>query len=96
MLANGVISDTAFSRIMITIRNPTLDKFAVGACLGSGPFLAGLALIRLRFRVLDQEAGPIDEYGMLYFDRVRHCVFGKINMIRKGDTYWYIRSNVFV
>lgn len=49
---NGVASDTLFSRILVTTRNPTLDRLSVGACLGSDPFPVELKRTKLRFGVL--------------------------------------------
>ncbi|KAF2265818.1 hypothetical protein CC78DRAFT_176879 [Lojkania enalia] len=68
---NGVASDTLFSRILVTTRNPTLDRLSVGACLGGDPFPKELRETKLRFGVLleeDVKEGPLG--------RVEHCCFG--------------------
>ncbi|PSN61852.1 hypothetical protein BS50DRAFT_503958 [Corynespora cassiicola Philippines] len=80
---NGVASDTQFSRIMVTTRNPTLDRLAVGACLGGDPFPRELRETKLRFGVLleeDPREGPLG--------RVEHCCFGAAgetkDIVKKG------------
>lgn len=68
---NGVASDTLFSRILVTTRNPTLDRLSVGACLGGDPFPKELIKTKLRFGVLledDHREGPLG--------KVEHCCFG--------------------
>lgn len=68
---NGVASDTLFSRILVTTRNPTLDRLSVGACLGGDPFPKELRETKLRFGVLleeDPREGPLG--------KVEHCCFG--------------------
>lgn len=89
MVNNGVSSDTVFSRIMTTTRNPTLDRLSVGACLGSDPFPKELERTKLRFGVLDEETG-----GETVFSaggtRIEHCGFGtedEIGPITKGKPY---------
>ncbi|KAF2744187.1 hypothetical protein M011DRAFT_496378 [Sporormia fimetaria CBS 119925] len=47
MYQNGVASDTAFSRIVVTTRNPMLDRLSSGACLGN--VLKELKETKLRF-----------------------------------------------
>ena len=84
---NGVSSDTLFSRIMVTTRNPTIDQLSVGACLGSDPFPKELALTRLRFGVLASRTAdlPFDIQ-----EKIEHVGFGTIEEItplRKGGKY---------
>ncbi|KAF2451460.1 hypothetical protein P171DRAFT_425961 [Karstenula rhodostoma CBS 690.94] len=70
---NGVASDTLFSRILVTTRNPTLDRLSVGACLGGDPFPKELTRTKLRFGVLLEEnprEGPLGT--------VEHCTFGAV------------------
>lgn len=70
---NGVASDTLFSRIVVTTRNPTLDRLSVGACLGGDPFPKELTRTKLRFGVLHEEnprEGPLGT--------VEHCTFGAV------------------
>ncbi|KAF2800080.1 hypothetical protein K505DRAFT_229565 [Melanomma pulvis-pyrius CBS 109.77] len=82
---NGVSSDIQFSRIMVTTRNPTLDRLSVGACLGGDPFPKELTQTKLRFGVLledDPREGPLG--------RVEHCCFGaagEVKEIVKNGTY---------
>ncbi|KAF2655569.1 hypothetical protein K491DRAFT_692772 [Lophiostoma macrostomum CBS 122681] len=82
---NGVASDTQFSRIMVTTRNPTIDRLSVGACLGGDPFPKELTRTKLRFGVLREEEvreGPLG--------RVEHCCFGtegETSEIVKYGTY---------
>ncbi|KAF2009948.1 hypothetical protein BU24DRAFT_436840 [Aaosphaeria arxii CBS 175.79] len=71
MWQNGVASDTKFSRILVTTRNPTIDWLSVGACLGGDPFPKELRETKLRFGVLLEEEpweGPLG--------KVEHCTFG--------------------
>lgn len=88
MVNNGVSSDTVFSRIMTTTRNPTLDRLSVGACLGSDPFPKELERTKLRFGVLDGEHGG--EEVWIGGARIEHCGFGtedEIGPITKGKPY---------
>ncbi|KAH0563524.1 hypothetical protein GP486_001904 [Trichoglossum hirsutum] len=89
---NGISSDTMFSRILVTTRNPTLDRLANGACLGGDPFPKALKQVKLRFGVLDEEGGNEegDRIGVLYGTQVEHCTFGTENetkKIEKGGLY---------
>ncbi|KAF1992313.1 hypothetical protein K402DRAFT_415990 [Aulographum hederae CBS 113979] len=79
MHSNGVVSDTVFSRIMATTRNPTLDQLSVGTCLGSDPFPCDLRKAKLKFGVLEEKEGS----GGFMVDgvwiagaKVAHCAFG--------------------
>lgn len=82
---NGVASDTLFSRILVTTRNPTLDHLSVGACLGGDPFPKELRETKLRFGVLledEPREGPLG--------RIEHCCFGtrgETGDIVKGHNY---------
>ncbi|KAF2873299.1 hypothetical protein BDV95DRAFT_516925 [Massariosphaeria phaeospora] len=82
---NGVASDTQFSRIMVTTRNPTIDRLSVGACLGGDPFPKELTRTKLRFGVLledDPREGPLG--------KIEHCCFGvagETKEIVKHGTY---------
>jgi len=74
---NGVSSDIQFSRILVTTRNPTLDRLSVGACLGGDPFPKELTQTKLRFGVLledDVREGPLG--------RVEHCCFGAAGEVK--------------
>ncbi|ORY16789.1 hypothetical protein BCR34DRAFT_475712 [Clohesyomyces aquaticus] len=84
---NGVSSDTQFSRIMVTTRNPTIDRLSVGACLGGDPFPRELRETKLRFGVLLEDEDGLRE-GPL--GRVEHCCFGttgETKAIVKYGTY---------
>jgi hypothetical protein len=80
---NGVASDTLFSRILVTTRNPTLDQLSVGACLGGDPFPKELRKTKLRFGVLVEEEPRDGPLG-----RVEHCCFGT-----RGETRDIVRGN---
>jgi hypothetical protein len=85
MYQNGVASDTLFSRIMVTTRNPTLDRLSVGACLGGDPFPKDLTKTKLRFGVLLEEEPREGPLG-----KVEHCCFGaagEVKDIVKHGTY---------
>lgn len=82
---NGVASDTQFSRIMVTTRNPTIDRLSVGACLGGDPFPKELRETKLRFGVLleeDPREGPLGQ--------VEHCCFGTA-----GETKEIVKNGVY-
>lgn len=80
---NGVASDTLFSRILVTTRNPTLDHLSVGACLGGDPFPKELRETKLRFGVLREDEPREGPLG-----RVEHCCFGT-----RGETKDIIKGN---
>ncbi|KAJ4366072.1 hypothetical protein N0V95_000299 [Ascochyta clinopodiicola] len=80
---NGVASDTLFSRILVTTRNPTLDRLSVGACLGGDPFPKELRKTKLRFGVLLEEEAREGPLG-----RVEHCSFGT-----RGETKHIVKGN---
>ncbi|KAF2492195.1 hypothetical protein BU16DRAFT_514951 [Lophium mytilinum] len=83
---NGVASDTLFSRIMVTTRNPTIDRLSVGACLGGDPFPTELRKTKLKFGVLLEDGEGRD--GPL--GRVEHCTFGTVGETKdivKHGTY---------
>jgi hypothetical protein len=87
LLENGVASDTGFSRIMVTTRNPTLDGLSVGACLGGDPFPTELKKTKLRFGVLDPGSVDGTWSGV---EGAGHCAFGteaQTSMIIKGRRY---------
>lgn len=67
---NGITSDTLFSKVLVTTRNPTLDKLVEdheGVCLGGDPFPEALEKTRLRFGIIDREDGRT------------HTAFGTVN-----------------
>lgn len=94
--SNGISSDTLFSRILVTTRNPTLDHLSRGACLGSDPFPRELEETKLRFGVL-HAGGMVSEMGLgvsesgLGLDgKPGHCAFGTVHEtteIIKGGLY---------
>ncbi|KAF2083437.1 hypothetical protein K490DRAFT_51695 [Saccharata proteae CBS 121410] len=89
ILSNGVASDTRFSRIMVTTRNPTIDRLSVGACLGGDPFPLDLRKVKLRFGVLTEDEGEYgSEGGMRH--TVEHCTFGTV-----GETKPIVKNGVY-
>ncbi|UPX18759.1 uncharacterized protein EKO05_0009050 [Ascochyta rabiei] len=89
---NGVASDTLFSRILVTTRNPTLDRLSVGACLGGDTFPKELKETKLRFGVLLEEEPREGPLG-----RVEHYCFGtrgETKNIVKGHNYAGLRRYV--
>ena len=59
---NGIASDTLFSRVLATTRNPTLDKLVgdhEAVCLGGDPFPEALEKTRLRFGIIDRGDGGV-------------------------------------
>ncbi|KAH0544777.1 hypothetical protein FGG08_001144 [Glutinoglossum americanum] len=78
MRANGVDSDVAFSRIVATTRNPTLDALSRGACLGGRRRWGGRG-VGLKFGEVEGGAGG-----------VAHCAFGvegEVGGIVRGGRY---------
>ena len=58
--SNGFCSDTTFSKIMVTTRNPTLDKLVrsyPGVALGGDPMPKELEKTQLRFGVNQKPSG---------------------------------------
>lgn len=82
---NGVSSDTQFSRIMVTTRNPTIDRLSVGACLGGDPFPKELTRTKLRFGVLQEEEWKEGPLG-----KVEHCCFGT-----EGETHGIVKHGTY-
>lgn len=90
--SNGISSDTLFSRILVTTRNPTLDHLSRGACLGSDPFPRELEETKLRFGVWHEGGvSGITGLGLSGMDgKPGHCAFGTIHEtteIVKGGLY---------
>ena len=90
--SNGIASDTLFSRILVTTRNPTLDHLSRGACLGSDPFPKELEQTKLRFGAW-HEGGVHGVEGLNISGlggTPGHCAFGTIHEtteIVKGGVY---------
>lgn len=82
---NGVSSQTTFSSILRTTRNPTLDQYMGGGCLGAGPMPPGVNELKLRFGEV------VGGSGMTVGDgRVGHLalgVEGEVFEIEKGGRY---------
>lgn len=76
---NGIASDVSFSRVLVTTRNPELDRISHSACLGGDPFPEKLYQTRLRFGELWRAP---DGTGA-------HSGFGTeaVAPLRKGDLY---------
>ena len=78
-LDNGVAHSTAFSAVLVTTRNLTLDEMTVGQSLGAVPLDDDIARVRLRF-------GEIAGKG----EGVRRVGFGlegSVGEIYKGGKY---------
>ena len=78
-------SDTTFSKIMVTTRNPSLDKLIMsypGVALGGDPMPKELERTELRFGVIDVASGEIEPL------LVKHTAFGyedETSLIDKRD-----------
>lgn len=78
---NGVASDMSFSTVLLTTRNPSLDRLAAGGCIGGRPLPAELGKLRLRFGEVMAETSE---------DGVGHTamgVEGEVSQIRRGGKY---------
>lgn len=82
LVRNGIASDVSFSRVLVTTRNPELDKITRGACLGGDPLPKDLWKTRLRFGELWGTAGEEMAGGA-------HAGFGVegVTPLRKGEKY---------
>lgn len=81
--SNGVASDASFSTMLLTTRNPTLDRLTAGGCLGGDPVPEELRKLKLAFGKLKTEGGPgPDEVGHLAIG-----IEGEIVQIVKGGRY---------
>ncbi|KAL4997220.1 hypothetical protein BDV10DRAFT_170108 [Aspergillus recurvatus] len=77
---NGVSQNTWFSSVLMTTRNPELDRLAVGHCLGSEPLKMEIGKVRLQF-------GEIEGADQ----RHKHAAFGtkgSVTALTKGDDYY--------
>lgn len=87
LIANGITSDTTFSKILVTTRNRTIDRLVEeyeGVCLGGDPFPKELENTQLRFGVIDEKS--TQERGKNH----KHAAFGTVDEvipIQKGDSY---------
>lgn len=80
LIANGISSDTTFSKILVTTRNRTLDDLVTayeGVCLGGDPFPKELEDTQLMFGVVDEGARKQAAFGTV----------DEIIPIRRGDSY---------
>lgn len=78
---NGVASDTSFSTVLLTTRNPSLDRLTAGGCIGGKPLPVELGKLKLRFGELATETSA---------DGIGHTamgVEGEISRIRKRGKY---------
>lgn len=78
---NGVASDMSFSTVLLTTRNPSLDRLAAGGCIGGRPLPAELGKLRLRFGEVMAETSE---------DGVGHTamgVEGEVSQIRRRGKY---------
>ncbi|KAL2861718.1 hypothetical protein BJX68DRAFT_223128 [Aspergillus pseudodeflectus] len=77
---NGVAQGTSFSSVLMTTRNPELDRLAVGQCLGTEPLKDEIGKVRLQF-------GEIEGAEL----RRRHAAFGtkeSVTALSKGEDYY--------
>jgi hypothetical protein len=77
---NGVSQGTSFSSVLMTTRNPELDRLVTGHCLGSEPLKDEIGKVRLQF-------GEIEGADL----RRRHAAFGtkdSVTALSKGEDYY--------
>ncbi|KAB8223226.1 hypothetical protein BDV33DRAFT_228673 [Aspergillus novoparasiticus] len=77
---NGVPQNNSFSSVLMTTRNPELDRLAIGHCLGSEPLKGNTDKVRLRF-------GEVEGANL----RHRHAAFGSegsVTTLSKGEDYY--------
>ncbi|KAF4178548.1 hypothetical protein CNMCM8927_002918 [Aspergillus lentulus] len=77
---NGVSQNNSFSSVLMTTRNPELDRLAVGHCLGSEPLKGDIDKVRLQF-------GEVEGANL----RHRHAAFGSkgsVTALSKGEEYY--------
>lgn len=83
LFANGYSAGASFSSILLTTRNPDLDRLAQGHCLGARPVTTEVGKTVLRFGVLKSQ--PYDEVAG------GHAAFGlrdDVRTLRKGEKCW--------
>lgn len=80
---NGITHENTFSGILCTTRNPDLDHWAQGHCLGLKHSLQEISKQKLQFGILvDRDGREVTSGG------VRHAAFGyadKVVELKKGD-----------
>lgn len=87
LIANGITSDTTFSKILVTTRNHTIDKLVEeyeGVCLGGDPFPKELEDTQFRFGVIDEKSAQVRGRHQ------KHAAFGiadEVIPIQRGDSY---------
>ncbi|CBF83110.1 hypothetical protein AN3244.2 [Aspergillus nidulans FGSC A4] len=77
---NGVSQRTSFSSVLMTTRNPDLDRLAVGHCLGAEPLEKEIGKVLLQY-------GEIESPGQ----RHKHAAFGtkgSVVALSKGEDYY--------
>jgi hypothetical protein len=77
---NGVPQNNSFSSVLMTTRNPELDRLAVGHCLGSEPLKGDIDKVLLQF-------GEVEGANL----RHRHAAFGSkgsVTALSKGEDYY--------
>ncbi|KAL4768995.1 hypothetical protein BDW60DRAFT_210403 [Aspergillus nidulans var. acristatus] len=77
---NGVSQGTSFSSVLMTTRNPELDRLVIGHCLGSEPLKEEIGKVRLQF-------GEIEGADL----QRRHAAFGtkdSVTALSKGEDYY--------
>ncbi|KAL4899019.1 hypothetical protein BDW74DRAFT_164112 [Aspergillus multicolor] len=85
---NGVAQGTSFSSVLLTTRNPELDRLAVGHCLGVEPLRKEMGEVTLRFGEVEvQSEGAAGDQSL----RRRHAAFGTKDAVAgldKGVNYY--------
>jgi hypothetical protein len=76
--SNGVAHSTAFSAILSTTRNPSLDEALEGHSLGVFPLNGDIGNHRLKFGSVDAGNG---------YQRVAFGREGEVRQLRKGGLY---------
>lgn len=77
---NGVSQNTSFSSVLMTTRNPELDRLAIGHCLGAEPLKKEIGKVRLQY-------GEIEGSDQRY----KHAAFGakgSVMALTKGEHYY--------
>ncbi|KAL4741783.1 hypothetical protein BDV11DRAFT_212670 [Aspergillus similis] len=77
---NSISQSTSFLSVLITTRNPELDRLAVGHCLGAEPLKKEIRKVQLQYGEIK---GPDQRY--------QHAAFGTeglVTALSKGENYY--------
>ncbi|KAI1463117.1 uncharacterized protein F4812DRAFT_284822 [Daldinia caldariorum] len=87
LMKNGYTSSTAFSTVLLTTRNPDLDRLSMGNTLGAQPLPNRISATRLQFGTLRTEGSePHAGFGMEGTVAPLENVAPKSGMLRKRVT----------